>query len=156
MLGVQLASGDILEKKECGTCTKCCEGWLTADIREHKMYPGKPCFFVEMGKGCKDYFNRPEIPCKTFKCAWLGIEEMPNEFKPETTGVIMHFVKEDEITFISLTKAPNDPNADFLSWAISFAASKGLNIFWSINNKSFWIGDAKFCDRMEKEYSRSI
>lgn len=120
------------------------------------MYPGKPCFFVEIGKGCKDYENRPEVPCKNFKCGWLSIKEMPDEFKPEKTGVIMHFVREKEVAYCSLTKAPNSPNADFLSWAISYAASKGLNIFWSIEDKNFWIGDKIFCDTMEKEYSGSV
>jgi len=146
----------MITKKECGTCTKCCEGWLSADIKGYKMYPGKPCFFIEIGKGCGDYENRPQVPCKNFKCGWLGIEEMPEEFKPDKSGVVMHFVQEDEISYFSLTKAPNDPSAELLSWAISFVASKGLNIFWDINNKSFWIGDSKFCDRMEREHLRSV
>jgi hypothetical protein len=148
---------EIKVSKECGTCTKCCEGWLThPDIRGHSMYPGKTCFFLEINKGCRDYENRPENPCKNFKCGWLTIDDMPEEFKPEKSGVIMHVVKENNITFCSLTKAPNDPNADFLSWAISFVASKGLNLFWSINNKSFWIGSPEFCDTMEKQNVRSV
>ena len=36
-------------KKECGTCTKCCEGWLGANIKGHEMYPGKPCFVAYSG-----------------------------------------------------------------------------------------------------------
>jgi hypothetical protein len=75
--------------RKCGTCTKCCEGYLIANIRGNPIGNGKPCIFVEIGKGCKDYENRPQEPCKSFECGWITIDEMPEEFKPSMSGVIM-------------------------------------------------------------------
>ena len=132
--------------KECGTCTKCCEGWLTADIKGHKMYPGKPCFFLEIGKGCTIYKNRPKDPCKGFQCGWTEIEDMPEEFKPEISGVIMHWKSEG---YWVISKAPDNPTSQFLSWAIIYARSRKQNILWNVDNRSWWIGDDDFCKNME-------
>lgn len=38
-------------KRECGDCTKCCEGNLTFTIKDIKVYGGKPCPFVDIHKG---------------------------------------------------------------------------------------------------------
>ena len=138
--------------KECGTCTKCCEGWLGADIRGHKMYPGKPCFFVEIGKGCKDYENRPKEPCKNFSCGWTDIEDMPKEFRPEVSGVIMHFKTNNGNPYMGLAKAPNNPTEQYLSWAIIFAKNNNSNILWYIDDQSWWLGNEEFCKQMELEH----
>lgn len=138
-------------KKECGTCTKCCEGWLSANIKGHDMYPGKPCFFVEIGKGCKDYENRPKEPCKIFSCGWTDIEDMPEEFRPEVSGVIMHFKENNGNPYIVLSKAPSNPTVQYLSWAIVFARSRNTNIFWFIDDRSWWLGNEEFCKQMELE-----
>jgi hypothetical protein len=139
--------------RECGTCTKCCEGFLSADIRGHKMFPGKPCFFVEQGVGCKDYENRPEDPCKTFLCAWKQIDTMLDEFKPEISGVIMQWkVWEGHGCWI-ISKAPNNPTAQYLSWATTYARSRGENILWYIDDKSWWIGNEEFCKQMLRSHT---
>ena len=57
--------------RQCGTCTKCCEGHLVGTINGKEMYPGKPCYLLQIGKGCSDYENRPEEPCKAFNCQWI-------------------------------------------------------------------------------------
>ena len=142
----------IITKKECGTCTKCCEGWLTANIKGHDMYPGKPCFFVEIGKGCKDYKNRPKNPCKNFLCGWRLIDDMPEEFKPEKTGVIVSLKKENDIEYMVLSKAPNNPTEQLLSWAIVFARLRNLNILWYIDDKSWWMGSDDFSKQMAEEH----
>lgn len=142
----------VVAKKECGTCTKCCEGWLQANIRGHEMYPGKPCFFIEIGKGCKDYENRPQEPCKDFLCSWMKIDEMPEEFKPENSGVIMSYNLNNGNPFFVITKAPNNPDVNFLSWAIAYARSRKVNILWYIDDRSWWLGDDLFCIQMKLEH----
>jgi hypothetical protein len=141
-----------MKKKECGTCTKCCEGWLHANIRGHDMYPGKPCFFVEIGKGCKDYKNRPKDPCKGFKCGWLHIEEMPEEFKPENSGVIMNYIPNNDNPYYSLNKAPNNPTVQLLSWAQIYCRSRNINILWYIDDQCWWIGNDEFGKQMSEEH----
>ena len=142
----------LIIKKSCGSCTKCCEGWLAADIKGHNMYPGKPCFFVEIDKGCTIYKDRPKDPCVEFSCGWKEIEDMPDEFKPEKSGVIV--VSKNRLNgYIVLTKAPNNPTPQLLSWAIIYAKSKNKNILWYVDNKSWWLGDEEFCKQMEIEHS---
>ena len=71
-------------KRECGTCTKCCEGWLTGEALGHNFYPGKPCHFLAVNKGCTVYAKRPKDPCSSYKCAWLANEDIaliPGESK---------------------------------------------------------------------------
>jgi hypothetical protein len=140
-------------KKECGTCTKCCEGWLKADIKGHKMYPGKPCVFVEIGKGCKDYENRPKEPCKNFTCGWIQIDDMPEQFKPESSGVIMHTQNgSNGKPYLCLSKAPNNPTIQYISWAVTYAMSRNINFIWYVDDKSWWLGDPEFCMEMELEH----
>ena len=116
------------------------------------MFPGKPCFFVEIGKGCKDYKNRPEDPCKTFECGWLKINEMPEEFKPEKSGVIMQYRENNNNPYLVIHKAPNNISASFLSWSITYALNNKLNILWYIDEKSWWIGNEDFRVQMEEEH----
>lgn len=141
----------LLNDRTCGTCTKCCEGWLTANIYGHEMLPGQPCFFVEQNVGCKIYNTRPTEPCKTFSCGWKQIPDLPEEFKPEISGVIMHY-KNNINKYWVLTKAPNNPSVEFLSWAITFAMANGENLLWSIDNQMWWIGSQEFCLEMKGIY----
>ena len=55
--------------RNCGMCTACCDGWLTANIRGHEMRVGVPCHFRGEG-GCTIYQDRPVDPCRGFHCAW--------------------------------------------------------------------------------------
>lgn len=142
----------MIVKKECGTCTKCCEGWLSADIKGHKMYPGKPCFFIEIGKGCTIYKDRPKDPCKDFNCGWIQIENMPEEFKPEVSGVIMHIQGRNEKPYICLSKAPNNPTEQYISWAVTYAMSKNMNIVWYFDDMCEWIGDEEFSRKMRMDH----
>ena len=136
--------------KECGTCTKCCEGWLTASINGHDMFPGKPCFFLEIGNRCTIYEDRPKEPCKDFLCGWLQIEDMPEEFKPENCGVIMHKKENNGNPFLSITEAPLSPSAKYLSWALVYARNTNQNIMWSIDGVFWWIGNDNFCKQMNE------
>ena len=51
----------VVEGRSCDGCTKCCEGYLAGEIQGKQMGFGKPCFLVEIGKGCNDYENRPVL-----------------------------------------------------------------------------------------------
>ena len=139
----------VSNKRECGTCTKCCEGWLSGNIRGYDMSPGKPCFFVEQGVGCKDYENRPTMPCKVFSCGWKEIIEMPEHFKPEKSGVILKWSNEGDTKWIAIVKAPLEPSAEFLSWVISYATPFKFNLFWSIKDNNYWLGSYEFSKLME-------
>ena len=76
-----------MTERSCGSCTACCEGWLTSKYID--MKPGKPCKHCT-AQGCAIYPERPEQPCVTFKCAWLNQEiAMPDSMRPDRCGAIV-------------------------------------------------------------------
>jgi hypothetical protein len=139
-----------LNKRECGTCTKCCDGWLKETIHGYPMYPGKPCFFVQQGVGCRNYENRPEKPCKTFTCSWITTPDMPYEFKPEFSNVIISKKDFNGFKAWSVNKAPGSPSAKLLSWLLSYAVSRRENVVWMIDNELYFLGHDDFCKEMQK------
>src|SRR2546430_13952490 len=75
-------------RRQCGTCTACCDGWVAGKIRGHEMKPGQPCHF--RGEGCCTiYAQRPVEPCRNFVCGWLMPgSPFPEEFRPDRLGVM--------------------------------------------------------------------
>ena len=147
----------IVEGRSCDGCTKCCEGYLAGDIRGHYMgiMPDqsiKPCFFVEIGKGCKDYSNRPYDPCSTFKCDYLTNPEMPNSFKPSRANAIFVTRTVKGIEYLKLIEAGRKLDSEVLSWAISYALVNNLNFAWSVLDNMFWIGNEEFNKMMDEDY----
>lgn len=143
--------------RECGSCTKCCEGHLVGQIRDQLISPGNPCFFVNIGFGCKDYDNRPDEPCKTFSCYWKSNKDVPNRFKPDKINAVFveRFVKgqNGQIGYIDLIKAPSDPSEEVLSWFLEYAKEKELNAALGDNKERKYLGTAEFVDAMNKEYN---
>jgi len=85
---------DIAPSRECGECTACCEGWLTGEIRGHKMMPGKNCHFLGCNR-CTIYEERPQDPCRNFECGWLQNKNniVPEWMKPSKSKVMIKEMK---------------------------------------------------------------
>lgn len=138
-------------KRECGTCTKCCEGWLVGEALGYKFYAGKPCHFVAIGKGCSVYAKRPKDPCVSFKCEWLTNENIPEWMKPsEINAIITQKVKND-IEYISLVEAGSILSSCVLTWVIEYALSKNLNLVWFVEGGFHWFGSPEFNQLMMEE-----
>jgi len=131
-------------ERSCGSCTKCCEGWLTANINGEEIYPGKPCSIVNADKGCSDYENRPESPCKTFMCMWRANDWIPEEFSPAKTGNILTSQRIGNIDYLSLVYAGKEVDTEYLSWFFSFCVARQLNAEWVVNGKVYLIGSHEF------------
>jgi hypothetical protein len=143
---------DILNKdnlpRQCGTCTKCCEGYLTADINGYDIYPGQPCYLLKKDVGCQDYDNRPDFPCKSFECFWILEKEMPEEFKPSISGSITQYRNEGGFEFLLITYAGKDLDVRLLTWSIIFCKIRNFGIVWAIDNNVYWNGSDEFCTYM--------
>ena len=147
----------IIDGRSCDNCTKCCEGYLAGDIRGNYMgmMPDKsikPCIFVEVGKGCGDYLNRPIDPCKTFKCDYLTNPEMPNSFKPSRSNAIFTTRTINGVQYTKIIEAGRKLDSEVLSWAISHALVNEINLAWTVLDNIFWIGSEEFNIMMEKDY----
>ena len=141
-----------MEPRSCGTCTKCCEGYLTANIRGREVSTGKPCVFLEIGKGCTEYDKRPVDPCQTYTCSWLSTPEFPEWLKPNVANVIFTYRVQNGISYLALQEAGEPLSADVLTWAVLYALNNGLNLEWKIGEKVWWIGVPEFLDVMGKEF----
>lgn len=130
--------------KECGTCTKCCEGWTIANIEGRPVTPGNPCYFLEQNVGCKIYDNRPYFPCQKFSCAWLALKDIPDQWKPENCGVIMTNLDVHGEPYVVFINAPLNPSKEMIEWAEEYFAKKKMNFLYvdkrgvhPIGNKNF-------------------
>lgn len=147
----------IVNNRSCGTCTKCCEGYLKADIKGKMMGiddEGKvvPCQFVKIGEGCGSYADRPVSPCQIFKCDWLTNEQMPETFKPSISNSIFTTRTIRGVEYTMLIEAGRKLDAEVLSWAISYHLENGSNFAWRVLGNIFWIGSEEFNKMMDEDY----
>lgn len=139
--------------KECGTCTKCCEGHLHANVLDQTLSPGNPCKFLTIGKGCNIHETRPVDPCRKFFCGWIQVPDMPEHFKPEHSGSILCNLELEGITYLVIINAPNEPSIEFLSWCVLHATTKSHNLLWFEGGRSWWFGSKEFSDLMNSRYN---
>lgn len=132
-------------KRECGGCTKCCEGYFYGYANGHKfgVLDGvrKPCFFVEQGVGCKDYENRPTNPCKNYKCQWLINPDVPEEFRPDKVDVM---VTKKGRSYFAATDAGDNPSDEVKLWWLEYAKKNNLNLSYTLStepNRLFYGSD---------------
>lgn len=110
--------------RSCNGCTKCCDGWLTGNIYGYPMYENQPCRFSLKGSGCAIYPNRPLSPCKTFKCAWKINLNIPEEYKPDKSNVIMIYRQLDDLEFLDVIRAGPNPNKEVIEFAVKMYEQK--------------------------------
>ena len=139
-------------ERSCEGCTACCEGWLSANIKGEEMFPGKPCQFVEQGVGCTIYKDRPKDPCKQFQCMWRSTDSsvMPDEFKPSEVGSIVTVSDIDGIPYHNLVECGVKPQPEVISWFVAFVVGKGLNAYWTVDGKPYWMGSQPFNAAMHR------
>lgn len=130
-------------KRECGSCGKCCEGWLAGEAYGHKFWPGRQCHF-RTKDGCSIYANRPENPCKTFKCMWLDNNHIPAWMKPDEVNAVIVWRSAGGHNYMSIHEAGETLRADVLSWAIHNALANNLNLVYHINGGQNRIGSPEF------------
>lgn len=150
--------------RSCESCTKCCEGFLVATIRGHKMgdvingdnHNPVPCPFVQKNVGCKEYKLRPVDPCRKFKCEWLINENIPESFKPNLSNTIVtkQRTKSGE-EYLLLTDAGSDLDQNVLDWFLMYSKHNNINFGWRKNGISRFAGSKQFLDIIDKENKRT-
>jgi uncharacterized cysteine cluster protein YcgN (CxxCxxCC family) len=130
-------------KRTCGDCTKCCEGWLHGVAHGERFYRGKPCHFVEIGKGCTIYENRPIDPCITYKCEWLTNDDFPMWMKPSLSNVLVT-KKTGKIEHYQAIEAVSKMDSAVLNWLILWAIRTGNNLTYFVDGGPNRIGSQEF------------
>jgi hypothetical protein len=137
--------------KSCEGCTKCCEGYLVADIAGELIGHGKACTHCVTGSGCDIYPDRPKEPCRAFQCFWRASEIMPMEFKPSEAGIIVvNQVTDDGIEYLALVEAGNKVPAEVLSWYVSWAVAQQLNVEWQVGEMTYALGQPEFHEALAR------
>jgi hypothetical protein len=114
--------------RSCNGCTACCEGWLWGSAHGHNFYAGRPCHFM-CESGCSIYENRPEDPCKTFKCMWLINDDIPEWLKPNLSKVIIVQRNNEKVgDYIEVYETGQKIDSTVLSWFFEYHLSTKTNI----------------------------
>lgn len=133
-------------KRTCGTCTECCQGWLWGESHGHNFYPGKPCHFV-CETGCTIYNDRPHDPCKTFNCVWLIDTEFPEWMKPSLSKIIMRPLRwgdNNENFYLEVTECGQTISAKVLNWLFYYHLNRKLPMKIQIEGGWNYYGPKEF------------
>ena len=140
-------------KRECGTCSECCQGWLTGEIYEYQMSPNNPCHFCDQNSstgGCQIYEHRPEM-CSSYKCVWLAQPvAFPEWMKPEKSKVLIsHRILEvedskEEIQYWQVRECGSQIDSTVLNWILTFHYHHHNNIMYQIAGQWYYLGSPEF------------
>ena len=134
--------------RSCGSCTKCCEGYLSGEVNNKLFYKGRPCFYCSEN-GCSIYEDRPENPCQSYSCLWLTDANIPEWLKPNLENVILSEKEIKGIRYIELLEAGQPMSAKVLSWFFVFGLENKMNMVWETNGGHNWIGSTEFLEVMK-------
>lgn len=142
----------ILDSKSCSGCTKCCEGYLAANIKGHIMDLGKPCPFVIKDVGCNDYENRPIDPCVGFECEWRRNPYFDEWLSPKNSGIVFsrQFLNNGTIQYLQMTEAGSSFTPEVITWALKYVEKNKLNLSWMENGFRKFVGSNEFCEAIAK------
>ena len=119
----------VFPKRECDSCTQCCQGWLWGEAYGKTFFPGKPCHFVG-SSGCKIYKDRPKDPCVSFRCSWLENPEMfPEWLKPSLSKLIAVTSKtQNGILYYKIYECGQKIDSSVLNYLVLHALQNGVNM----------------------------
>lgn len=130
--------------RQCGSCTACCDGWMTGTILGHEMKPGVPCHFRGEG-GCTIYEDRPANPCRGFICGWLlNGSPFPESFRPDRLGVIIVATIWRKRRAYVLAYAGRKPDAQLLEWMREYSAATGTPFLFQVDGRHRGYGTPEF------------
>lgn len=133
-----------MSNKNCGTCTKCCEGTLKLIVHGEKVSNGKPCPLLNINSGCSDYENRPAMPCKTYRCVWLKNNNIPEHFKPNNVNFIIHRLWIKTYECYTLIPAGKEIKESDIKDIKNWFEENNLNFFYLHEGNHYVSGDDDF------------
>ena len=131
-------------QRSCDGCSKCCEGWVSGKAYQYDFYASKPCHFL--CNGCTIYEDRPEDPCKSYKCAWLESDELPMWMRPDLSNAIVTRRFNEKIEYYDLIETGEKLDSVVLSWFIMWALNNRKNLMYTIQGGRNRIGSPEFLE----------
>lgn len=130
--------------RTCDGCSECCKGWLIGSALGHSFYPGKPCHFLQ--KSCSIYEERPEDPCRSYKCHWLAENDLPMWMRPDLCGAVITRRQHGEIEYFEIVECGKKLDSSVLSWIVLWALNNSKNIKYQIDRGWNRIGNKQFLE----------
>ena len=131
-------------KRVCGNCTACCEGWLEGVAHTKHFYPGRSCHF----KGencCTIYKDRPDEPCKSYKCVWLVDNNVPEWLRPDLSKVIITERDFNGIKFWDMIETGSKVDSSVLNWLfMHYGTGQVQNIMYRVDGGINYFGTPEF------------
>ena len=139
-----------MQKRQCGECKACCEGWLSGQVNNHLFYPGCQCHYLGE-TGCTIYKDRPQYPCQDYNCEWLINETVPEWLKPSESKVILSTREIDGMRYLEVVEAGSKMTAEVMSWILmEFAKGTITNLVYEIDGTTSIIGTHDFYEAYSK------
>jgi hypothetical protein len=142
-------------QRSCGSCNKCCEGWLLGQAYGFNFYPSNPCHFLCDSK-CSIYENRPDDPCKSYNCEWIVNGEIPGWMKPDQINAIITKRKLKDIYYFSVSEAGEFLRSDVLSWLLLYCLNNSYNLEYNLKGGKYFIGSLEFQQMMKKRGNEQV
>lgn len=139
------------KQKPCGECTRCCEGWLRANIKGHKIYPGHACYFL--GKNCTIYKDRPASPCQTYNCEWRINKDFPEWMRPDISNVIVTGRIREGIEYSEVKETGKEISSTVLNWLVQETLRLQKNLLYRLNGQIYKVGSDEFHKKSHNWYS---
>jgi hypothetical protein len=144
------------DRRSCGACTACCDGWLKIEVRGHQVRPGTPCPF-RIEHGCSIYDERPQHPCREFVCGWLvASSPLPEWMRPDRSDMIMlaaNFVWQG-LPVDVIVAAGQRPKQKALDWLMKFSAENRRCLVYQIGDDWFAFGPPAFQAQISERIRR--
>jgi hypothetical protein len=130
------------ESRSCGDCTACCDGWLQIEVYGHHIRRGKPCPFSIENK-CSIYNERPQEPCREFRCGWLvKSSPLPEWMRPDKADMILLAANFSWRGLpVDVAVAVRDrPKQKALDWLTKFSSEKKRLLIYQLDGDWFAFG----------------
>jgi hypothetical protein len=131
------------ENRSCGDCTACCDGWLQIEVYGHHIRRGKPCPFSIENK-CSIYSERPQDPCREFRCGWLvESSPLPEWMRPDKADMIL-LAANFSWRGLPVVAVGDRPRKKALDWLTKFSSEKKRLLVYQRDEDWFAFGPPTF------------
>ena len=133
--------------RECGDCGRCCDGRLKANILGTPMGDGIKCTYYDTKCGCTIYDKRPDDPCRSYNCAWLLDESIPDWMKPSLSNVLITYKKhptDESLSYYDVIEHSKKMDSVVLNWILHWAMGNGKNLIYEVDRQLYTIGNERF------------
>ena len=133
--------------RSCGTCKRCCEGWMGGEAYGYTFKPGTPCHFLSIESACTIYESRPQM-CSKFTCQWLLNDFFPEWMKPDQSNVLInvHVSVSNGFKYYYVRETGQQMDSRVLSWLVTHCLTTGKNMCYVIRGSLNFVGSPEFME----------